>query len=459
MQVSSIACAAVGTGPLAARGESGATAGKVSSWVRGGGPAVLTAALLLCLVAYLRWPAYAEQIDVLVYRFGAVRVRDGLDLYSTGFYGSRDVLLFTYTPFAALCFIPLSLFSRLAVQILSLLAMSVLLTYAVQRMLRWFGVTAAHGLWGLTALLVGLLIWLEPVQRSVQLGQINLLILAVVLADLLGRKDRKWAGVGVGLVAGIKLTPAIFIIYLVLMGRLRAAVAATATLATTVLVGFAVLPKDSRYFWTDGYFEDARRISRDPGVSSSLRGLFVRLHYPGALATIVAIVLAVAGLALGVLAWRRGHAMVGIAVVGLASAATSPFSWSHHWVWFAPLVVHLGYRAYVLGGAYAALALWLMCALLGGWITAFEGKTPPMGLITLRPGGIWDAIVPSGYVFVFLAATTATAVWLFRRPSVPRTLEDSPRRAVFPKDLRRTTGGIARRTGPDAEIPTDRQPR
>jgi len=64
-------------------------------------------ALALYLVAYLRWPSLASQVDLLVYRFGAERVWDGQDLYSVGMTGNPHTMLFDYTPFAALCFLPL----------------------------------------------------------------------------------------------------------------------------------------------------------------------------------------------------------------------------------------------------------------------------------------------------------------------------------------------------------------
>jgi alpha-1,2-mannosyltransferase len=386
----------------------------VSPWVRRGGPAVLAAALLLYLAAYVRWPVFALQIDALVYRFGAVRVLHGLDLYSVGFTGTPDELLFIYPPFAALCFLPLAFLSRLSAQILSLILMCVLLTYAVQRMLRWFGLAATNGLWALTALLVGLLAWLEPVRLSVQLGQINIAILVVVLADLLGPQRRKWAGIGIGLVAGVKLTPAIFIIYLVLIGRLRAALVAAATLAGTILVGFAVLPKDSSTYWLNRRFEDVGRISRDPIANASARGLFVRMHYSTALATVVAIVLVAAALAVAAIAYRRGHAVLAIAIVGMASAAASPFSWSHHWVWFAPLLVHLGYRAYVLSSTYSAWTMWIFWALFASWFTSFASSSPGAGLLSLRPGGVLDEIIPGAYVFAMLAMLVWTAAWLWR---------------------------------------------
>jgi alpha-1,2-mannosyltransferase len=396
----------------------------VSPWARRAGPVVLATALLLYLLAYARWPVFALQIDVLVYRFGAQRVLHGLDLYSIGFTGNPHELLFIYTPFAALCYLPLTILSQLWVQILCLLCTCALLTYAVQRMLRWFGLTTTNGLWGLTALLVGLIAWLEPIRLSVQLGQINLAILAVVLADLLRPSQAKWAGIGIGLVAGIKLTPAIFIIYLVMIGRLRAALVATATLASTVLVGFAVLPADSRYYWFNRGFDDVSRISRDPGANTSVHGLFLRLHYPPALATVSAVVLALAGLAVAAIAYRRGHAVLAIAIVGMASAAASPFSWSHHWVWFAPLVVHLGYRAYVLRQISSAWAMWLFWALFASWFTSVATGSPNAGVLSLRPGGITDQIIPGTYVFAFLAVLLCTAAWLWRSGADPENFLD-----------------------------------
>lgn len=383
----------------------------VSSWLRRGGPAVLVVSLALYVIEYLQWPGYSMQIDVLVYRFGGTRVLDGLDLYSTGMWGRADELLFTYTPFAALCFVPLALLSRFWVEVLSLVLSAGVLTYAVVRTLKWLGVSATHGLWSLAALLVGVMIWLEPVRQSVQLGQINLVILAVIIADVLSPPQRRWAGIGLGVVAGIKLTPAIFIIYLLLIGRRRAALVATATLTGTVAVGFAILPTASVYYWLHGHFQDPRRINRDPTVSTSVSGLFERLHYPASLATVAAVALAVAGLAVGAVAHRRGRALWGVAVVGLTSAAVSPFSWSHHWIGFTPLVVDLGYHAYVVGTRCAAWVMWLSSAVLAGWPTQLHGRSIRIGVVGMRPGGIWNQLLPSFYVLIFLILLAGTVTW------------------------------------------------
>jgi alpha-1,2-mannosyltransferase len=401
--------------------------GTVSRRVRRAGPAALIAALLLYLAVYLRWPSEALQIDLSVYRFGAERVLHGLDLYSVGYTGKPNELLFIYPPFAALFFVPLTFIGEHSMDILSLLAMCALLTYSVQRSLKYLGLNAARGLWSLTALLVAVCAWLEPIRLTAQLGQINLLLLALVVADLVGLGKCKWAGVGIGIAAGIKLTPAIFIVFLLLIGRVRAAVLAAAALLATVVLGFAILPTDSTFYWLERNFDDINRISGDPFANTSVHGLFLRLHYPAALATAVAIALAVAGLAVGAMAYRRGQPILAIAVVGMASTAVSPFSWSHHWVWFVPLVAHLGYRAYVLRSSLSAWAMWLLCALCGAWFVAFPGGTPQAGVLSLRPGGVWNEIIPATYVFAFVTVCIVSAVWLWRtRPARPSVTPVTP---------------------------------
>ncbi len=390
----------------------------VSPWLRRCGPAVLATAVLLYVVVYVCLPSLATQVDLQVYRFAALRVWHGLDLYSVGLTGNSKELLFIYPPFAALCFLPLALVGEPAVQVLWLTLACALLWYAIRRMLTVSAPAGSGGLWSLAVLLLGLVLWLEPIRLTLQLGQINIVILAIVVADLLGPAQRRWGGLGIGLAAGIKLTPALFIVYLAATGRIRAALVASATFAATILVGFAVLPAGSTFYWLRRGFDDPGRIAQHPFTStanSSLTGLLGRLHVAPAAAAVAAVVLAVAAVTLAAIAYRRGHAVLGLAIVGMASAAASPFSWSHHWVWFAPLLVHFGYRAYLLRATYSVWALWALSALLGGWFTSF-GEHHESGVLSLRPGGIRNDIVPGTYVVVLLAVLACTAVWLWRSP-------------------------------------------
>src|SRR5439155_13505639 len=115
--------------------------------------------------------------------------------------------------------------------------------------------------------------WLEPVDMTLHFGQINLLLLALVLADL--ALPRRWQGIGVGLAAAIKLTPLIFIGYLLLTRRLRAALVATGTFAATVALGFALLPGGSVAFWGGRFAQPGDGPERL--VNQSLNGLILRL--------------------------------------------------------------------------------------------------------------------------------------------------------------------------------------
>lgn len=399
---------------------------------------MLAVALLVYIGCYVHWPSLATQVDLEVYRFGAIRMRDGLDLYSVGLTGNPRTLLFIYPPFAALCFAPLAFLTEPTVQVLWLSLACVLIGYAIWRMLTAMRLTAATGLWSLGALLFGLVAWLEPFRLSLQLGQINIVILAVVLADLLGPahsgdhkgggagrsgsppKGRRWAGLGIGLAAGIKLTPALFILYLVAIGRLRAAAMAGGTFAATVLIGFALLPADSTFYWLRRGFRDVNRISADQRGSTSVSGILLRLGVPSSGITLASVALAAVALAVAAIACRRGQAVLGVALVGMGGAVASPFSWDHHWVWFAPLIVHLGYRAYVLRGTFSAWAMWPLSVLLGGWFTSL-GAQRESGVLSLRPGGGWDDVIAGTYVYVFVAAVLGTAAWLWRtHPAVPQ---------------------------------------
>jgi alpha-1,2-mannosyltransferase len=386
----------------------------LSSWVRRGGPAVAALALVAYIAAYSHWPSLRMQVDLLVYRFAAERLTAGLDLYSTGLTGNHRELLFIYPPFAAICAVPLALLDSHSLQWLWLLGMVTALIFMVVRMLTSMGMRAGGSLVSLAALLVGVIVWLEPIRLTAELGQINLVLLVLVVGDLLSRHS-KWSGIGIGLAAGLKLTPALFIVYLVVTRRFRAALVATGTFAATVGLGFLVVPTDSVTYWLRGRFDDVNRISHDPLANTSVGGLLLRLHGSQAQATVAAVVVAAVAVVVAAMAYRRGQAVLAIAIVGLASAAASPFSWSHHWVWFAPLVVHVGYRAFVIGSRLAAAAMWLLCAVLGGWIVATAGDTPQAGLLSLRPGGVWNEILPGAYVLVFFMVLLGTALWLWRQ--------------------------------------------
>lgn len=393
--------------------------------VRVWGPVLLVIALALYVAAYLRWPALASQVDLLVYRFGAQRVWDGQNLYSVGLTGDPHTMLFAYTPFAALCFLPAIAVSPAGILALGLIVNVACIAYIVRRMLGTAGVTA--GQWPLTALLMAPILWLEPVRLSLQLGQVNVLIMAVVVADLLAQPSRKWTGIGIGIAAGVKLTPALFIVFLLVTGRRRAATIAGSTFLATIAVGFLLLPADSREFWLQGGFRDVARISSDPLANTSLAGLLERLGWAPPWPTVAAVVFATAALAIAAVAWRHGRLLLGLAIAGMASAAASPFSWSHHWVWFAPLLVSLGILGYVHRSRAAVLAMWTLATIFGGWFVASRSSPPQAGLMSLRHPGTWDQLLPAAYLFALGIVLICTVYTLWRQhPTAAAVGSDAP---------------------------------
>ena len=297
-----------------------------------------------------------DPVDLAVYRAGGLIVRHiqpyydprlAAPLYDWVGYGKLH-LPFTYTPFAAVAFalisfVPyqLSLKLSVAVDLVALLA-AVWFTLGGLGYRRQTVVRA-----GATLLGAGALLWTEPVLRTIYLGQVNLVLLALIMWDLCQPdtdKSRWWKGFGTGIAAGIKLTPLIFIPYLLVARKFRQAAMVLAGFVFTVLLGFAILPKDSTKWWFDGLFAQAKRTGFTGWAGNqSLDGLITRLAgsiHAGEPAWIaVAVLVAAAGSVCAGLLDRKGHAMLGLLMAALTGLLISPISWDHHWVWIVPGVV------------------------------------------------------------------------------------------------------------------------
>lgn len=295
------------------------------------------AALLL-----VREFAQPSSLDLLIYRAEGAAVRSGANLFDLR-YGPPGEVLYraTYPPFAAMLFVPLSYLPLHLVVALGLIANVALLAGVIALTCRLVGVGVSPPLicGGVAALL-----WMEPVYTTLQNGQINLLLLALVLWDFTRPPTSRLAGAGIGLAAAVKVTPAIFIGYLLLTRRLRAAAVAAATFAGALLFSALVLPDTTWRFWTDLVL-DPHRVGRIEKVANqSVRGLLVRLDHtrdtaPGEF-LLVALLLLV-GLGIAVLAYRRLGDAWGVPACGVTALLVSPISWTHHWVWCVPIAVLL----------------------------------------------------------------------------------------------------------------------
>jgi len=325
--------------------------------------ALVLAAAVVVTVFTATVPLLRDWFDLRVYH-GAVDswVHHGGRLYDYRVPGTSYG--FTYPPFAAVAMLPMALLGlRTAIAVgllLNLAALAVvarLLTGRAWRRYGWYG----------CALAACALALFEPLRDTFSFGQVNLLLLALVLVDawLLATGRERRAGIGIGLAAAVKLTPALFIGLLLVARRWRAA--AVATVVAVGATGFAavVAPDASRYYWTDALW-DTTRVGRLDYVSNqSLQGILARLGEPDRAVWAVAVLLT---LGVWVLRTRRavaaGDWAAAFALTGLTACLVSPITWVHHLVWLLPsfaVLVRAGHPR-IAGALYAVLCtsvVWL----------------------------------------------------------------------------------------------------
>ncbi len=318
---------------------------------------------------------WLNPVDLHVYVRGGRAVAHGAPLYNW----PRTTNQFTYPPFFALLVTVLAAVPWSAVLGLWSLASLVALPVTIWVTLGALGYRDREVRAGGTLLVTAVLFWTAPVLHVIYLGQVELLLMALVLWDLCQPERRRWQGAGVGIAAGIKLVPLIFIPYLLLTRRYRQAAVATATFAGTVVAGFA-LPADSRAYWLDGLFFRGSRVGfvgRD--ANQSLDGLITRLAGSDAAGKPiwlpVAVLTLVAGVACAALLHRAGHPVAGVLTCALTGLLASPVSWDHHWVWIVPIAVVLAW--YGLRARGAVRYAWLSGAVLVA------------GLFAAWPGALW----------------------------------------------------------------------
>jgi alpha-1,2-mannosyltransferase len=276
-------------------------------------------------------------------------------------YASSIWPAFTYTPFAALLFAPLSLPPLGVAGVLWTAVSIVCLEASVWLCLGLTGIRAGPRIVS-TAAVCALAVWLDPISLTLLLGQVNVIVMFAVLMDLSLADGNRWKGIALGAAAGVKLIPAFFVVYLLLTGRLRAAAMALAAFAATIAVGFAGLASDSARYW-GGLFLESSRVGDPQNVrSQSLRSVLVRWAHtsqgvePVWIALSIAVV--VAALALAVWAHRKGEELLAVCICATATLLISPITWQHHWVWVLPTLLWLAGRAWRSGSR----ALWIALA-------------------------------------------------------------------------------------------------
>ena len=88
--------------------------------------------------------------------------------------------------------------------------------------------------------------------------QINPLIMALVLADFVRPATRVPRGVLIGIAGGLKLTPLVFGLILLVRRDWKGIATLGATFLTTIAVGFILLPNEAPQFWFSAISDPSR---------------------------------------------------------------------------------------------------------------------------------------------------------------------------------------------------------
>jgi alpha-1,2-mannosyltransferase len=320
-------------------------------------------------------PWHPIMVDLEVYRHAGSVVLDG-----GNFYDLPGPLQFLYPPFAAVLAVPLALLPAAVVQIGWTAAGAVALVAILHR----FGLKG----WALSLAGTAAVFVVEPVVQTLAFGQLGIFLVALVVLDLSSgprvfQRRVLPEGMLTAVATAVKLTPAIFVVYLLFVRKFRAFWVAVVTGLTITLISALIVPAASYEFWT-------RLVHGDTGLghsfiyytNQSVMADIVRIFGLGRGPAIVGLALsaavAVAGVWAAMLWHRLGDVRLAVNLCGVAGLLASPVSWLHHFVWIVPLAMSFLERRPI---GPRRLPLWYLAlgSIFVGWVILAPFSDLPNG--------------------------------------------------------------------------------
>ncbi|WP_410613756.1 glycosyltransferase 87 family protein [Amycolatopsis sp. lyj-109] len=351
--------------------------------------AVLEIAAVVLVLVLKRF----DGLDLEVYLGGAKALAGPGSPYDAWVPTSHQILLpFTYTPFAAAVFLPgtllpfavtmklVSIASILATGVVAYLYVATLngsLTDATKVNGRAVAALVAIG-----AQLAGAL--LEPVRSTLGFGQINALLMVLVVLDVLLPGERKRTkGLLIGVAAAIKLTPAVFVVYFLFRRDFRSAARVVGGFVVAGALLWLIRPSASFTYWTKLVFDAGRIGGVDYVGNQSLKGLVTRTGLSETAGNVVWLLAAVAVMAVvAVIIVRAAEPVLALTACALGGLLVSPISWTHHWTWCVPILVLAGYHG---------VRAWRTDRVVAWW----SGAVVVVGLALFIAGPMWFAPRPA----------------------------------------------------------------
>ncbi|BBY60470.1 polyprenol-phosphate-mannose-dependent alpha-(1-2)-phosphatidylinositol mannoside mannosyltransferase [Mycolicibacterium sarraceniae] len=361
----------------------------------------VTQVAIVALLANAGWILFAKipyRIDIEVYRMGGQAWLDGRPLYAGDAMFHTLVgldLPFTYPPLAAIVFSPFAWMplpvASVTITVITLLLVLLSTWIMLSRLAVWpSSAITREPAWlrrawlaaGIVALAV---MYLEPIDANFDFGQINVVLMTLVIADCLPRRTPWPRGLLLGIAIALKLTPAVFLLYFLLRRDGRAALTAVASFVVASLLGCALAWRDSAEYWSTTIMHTDRIGSAALNTNQNIAGALARLGMDKSTHFVLWTLACFAALGLTIWAVRRvlgatradgGNSgeepTLALMCVALFGLVVSPVSWSHHWVWALPTVITCAVIAYrrrnvALGTVTAtgvALMMWIPLELL-----------------------------------------------------------------------------------------------
>lgn len=392
-----------------------------------------TVPLLLVSLYWSGYRLHGYALDLDIYRIGVQVWLDGGDMYGTLPPPMNGPLLpFIYPVFAAIAMVPLTVvpyavafWLQFAASVLSLAACILIAVRAAWPAGGWRGA----GIVAVPALAATLLI--EPVAQTMAFGQINLVLMLLVLADCLLPRTRWPRGLLLGLAAAIKLTPGGFVLFLLVRRDWRAAGVAVATGIVATGIGFLVDPASSYRYWFVG--GPAAGVSGSTFFSNAtVQAVLARQEVPEPWFTVLWLAVVAVLLALAVPVIRRGEPVLALSATAAVVLMATPTAWSHHWVWVVPALCAIGVHA-------ARRRSWRW-ALLGAVIAAIFYVAPFRWMPNVwgveMKWNLGDQILGASYVIPAAVALALGCWYVTRGPGRPGGPADRSPEAAAPAGRR-----------------------
>jgi alpha-1,2-mannosyltransferase len=410
--------------------------------------------LTVAAVIWAGWRLLAVtpyRIDIDVYRMGGRAWLDGTSLYRDGVLfhtGAGLDLPFTYPPLAAAVFAPFAMLSLNAASATITAITFVLLVVTTVIVLTRLGVwenspTIAGRAWRrrcwlAAAVVAPAAVYLEPIRSNFEFGQINVVLMTLVIADCVPRKTPWPRGLLLGVAIALKLTPAVFLLYFLLRRDTRALLTSMASAVLATAVGFMLAPRDSWEYWTQTVRDTDRIGTATYLTNQNIAGTLARLGIAETPRFVIWVVACFAVLGLTWWAVRRvlrtdepgalrsgDQAVLGLMCVAMFGLVVSPVSWSHHWVWALPAILTTA----VLALRYRNVAMGVV-SVVGVVLTYFV----PIHLMVEHEetsAALWRQLLGGSYVWWALALiAVAGAVTLREREGVGANADVAPAHAA-----------------------------